>query len=299
MNSVRTERLVEEHQRRLFALAYRMLGQVAEAEDAVQEAFLRWTHAEQDTIDNPEGWLTTVVSRICLDRLKSAQRQRETYVGTWLPEPLLTDGNPADAVGMADSLSVAFLVILENLSPVERMAFLLHDVFGYTHQEVAAMLERSPTSVRQLVSRARGHLAQRRPRYERDAIRRQAVADEFIAAVDGADLDRLMAVLAPDVRFVADGGGLVAAARHPLDGDQRVSHVILSLARQRPPGIRFDLRSVNGTAGIVVTRDDGTPDSVWILDVADDEITAIHVVRNPEKLRAFGATGRTSGGPRD
>ena len=284
------EDLVEDHRGRLFAMAYRMLGQVAEAEDAVQEAFLRWADADQDKIDNPGGWLTTVVSRICLDRLKSAQRQREKYVGPWLPEPLLTDDqDPADAAGMADSLSLAFLVVLENLSPVERAAFLLHDVFGYTHTEVAAMLERSPTSVRQLVSRARGHLSQRRPRYEHDTVRRAAVANEFLAAADGADLDRLMAVLAPDVTFVADGGGLVAASRHPLHGHRRVSQAIVGFSRRRPPGITLDVRSVNGTAGIVITRDDGTPDSVWILDIADKQVATIHVVRNPEKLRAFGA----------
>jgi RNA polymerase sigma-70 factor (ECF subfamily) len=283
-----TEQLVEEHQRRLFGLAYRMLGQVAEAEDAVQEAFLRWTQSEQAMIDNPAGWLTTVVSRICVDRLKSSQHQRETYVGPWLPEPLVTDDlDPADVAGMADSLNLAFLVVLENLSPVERAAFLLHDVFGYTHEDVGAMLERSPTAVRQLVSRARGHLAQRRPRYERDAVRRQTVATEFIAAAAGADLARLMAVLSPDVTFVADGGGLVPAARHPLYGRQRVTQVILQLAKLAPPGYGFDLRDVNSTAGVVITRHDGTTDSVWILGVADEEIVAIHVIRNPHKLRAF------------
>lgn len=162
------------------------------------------------------------------------------------------------------------------------------------HNPVAAMLERSPTAVRQLASRARGHLARRRPRYERDAIRRQAVASEFIAAVAVAvaDLDRLMAVLTPDVTFVADGGGLVAAARHPLHGVQRVSQVILQLARRRPPGYGFGLRNVDGTVGIVITRHDGTADSVWLLDVADDEIVAIHGVRNPQKLGAFAASDR-------
>ena len=283
-----TEQLIEEHQHRLFGLAYRMLGQVSEAEDAVQEAFLRWTQADQQVVDNPPGWLTTVVARICLDRLKSAQRQREAYVGPWLPEPLITDDlDPADVVGMADTLNLAFLVVLENLSPTERAAFLLHDVFDYTHDEVGAMLDRSPTAVRQLVSRARGHLARRRPRYEPDVVRRQAVATEFIAAVAGSDLDRLMAVLAPGVTFVSDGGGVVAAARRPLHGGQRVSQVIIQIARQAPPGYDFELRNVNGTVGIVVTLRDRTPDSVWILDVADDVIAAIHVVRNPEKLRAF------------
>lgn len=289
MSRMDAEHLVEEHRGRLFGIAYRMLGEIGEAEDAVQGTFLRWAQADQATIDNPAAWLTTVLTRICLDRLKSAQRRRETYVGPWLPEPLVTDDrDPADVAGMADSLNLAFLVVLEQLSPAERAAFLLHDVFGYGHDEIGAMLERSPAAVRQLASRARGHLADRRPRYERDAARRAEVVRAFAAATEGADLQRLMAVLAPDVTFVADGGGVVAAVRRPLHGAERVGQVILHLARQRPTGWWFVIREVNEETGVVAMRDDGVADSVWILHVAGDRIAAIDVIRNPRKLRAFG-----------
>lgn len=285
-----TEELVPEQRGRLFGLAYRMLGEVGEAEDAVQEAFLRWSQAEHDTITNPAGWLTTVVTRICIDRLKSAQRRRETYVGPWLPEPLATDdADPAHLAGTADSLDLAFLVVLESLSPVERAAFLLHDVFGYTHDEVAAMLDRTPAAVRKVAARARGHLAERRPRYEQDAVRREKVATAFAAAVMGARIDDLMALLAPDVVFVADGGGIVAAARHPLHGAERVGQVILQLAKRRPPGWTFAMREVNRETGIVVRRDDGAVDSVWVLHTDGVRVKAIDVLRNPDKLRAFSA----------
>lgn len=283
-----TEQVVVEQRGRLFGLAYRMLGEVGEAEDAVQETFLRWSQAPRNTITNPAGWLTTVVTRICLDRLKSAQRQRETYVGPWLPEPLATDDtDPADLVGTADSLNLAFLVVLESLSPVERAAFLLHDVFGYTHDEVAAMLDRTPAAVRKVAARARGHLAERRPRYEQDAVRREKVATAFAAAVTGARIDDLMALLAPDVTFVADGGGVVAATRHPLHGAERVGQVILQLAKRRPPDWTFAMREINGETGIVVLRDDDAVDSVWVLHTDGVRITALDVLRNPHKLRAF------------
>ncbi len=287
------DQLVAEHRPRLFAIAYRMLGEVGEAEDAVQEAFLRWSQAERSDVDNPAGWLTTVVSRICLDRLKSAQRRRETYVGPWLPEPLATDEmDPADVAGTADSLNLAFLVILEQLSPVERAVFLLHDVFGYRHDEIAAMLNRSAAAVRQAASRARGHLAERRPRYEQDARRRDVVVRAFIDAVMGADLDELMTVLAPDVTFVADGGGVVAASRHPQRGATRVAQIIVSLARLRPPDWTFAVRELNGEPGVVVRRPDGSVDSAWILHTAEGRISGIDVMRNPHKLRALTRTDR-------
>ena len=283
------EDIFSANRRRLFAIAYRMLGEVGEAEDAVQEAFVRWERND-GPVDNPDAWLTTVVSRICVDRLKSAQRQRETYVGPWLPEPVATDTpDPADDAALADSLSLAFLVVLERLSPLERAAFLLHDVFGYTHNEVAAMLERSPAAVRQVAARARGHLAGERPRYERDAARGEAVTRAFVDAVAGADLDGLMAVLAPDVVFVADGGGVVAAARHPQHGAARVAQVILSLARLRPPDWTFAARELNGEPAFIVRRADGTIDSAWILHAADGCVVRIDVLRNPAKLAGLDA----------
>jgi RNA polymerase sigma-70 factor (ECF subfamily) len=289
VSQVTIERLVAEHRGRLFAIAYRMLGEVGEAEDAVQETFLRSSQARQDTIDDAGAWLTTVATRICLDRLKSAQHRRETYVGPWLPEPLATDAvDPADSAELADSLSLAFLVVLERLSPLERAAFLLHDVFGYHHDEIGAMIERSPAAVRQVAARARRHLADGRPRYERDADRRGEVVRAFAAAVEGADLDDLIAVLAPDVTFVSDGGGIVSAVRHPLHGAARVAQVIIALARRRPPDWTYQLREVNGESAIVALHPDGAADSVWVLHTADGRIAGIDVVRNPHKLGSFG-----------
>lgn len=286
--------LIATHRPRLFGIAYRMLGEAGEAEDAVQETFLRWSQADQADVDNPAGWLTTVLSRICLDRLKSAQHRREAYIGPWLPEPVATDTlDPADDAALADSLSLAFLVVLERLSPLERAAFLLHDVFGYTHDEIAAMLERTPAAVRQVTARARGHLASERPRYERDAARRGAVTEAFVAAVAGADLDALMAVLAPDVVFVADGGGLVAAARHPQHGAVRVAQVIISLARLKPPDWTLDPRELNGEPGFSVHRPDGTIDSAWILHAVGDRVERIDVLRNPAKLAGLASADPT------
>ena len=262
---------------RLFGIAYRMLGEVGAAEDAVQEALLRWSQHD-GPIDNPDAWLTTVVTRLCLDRLRSAQQRHETYVGPWLPEPVATDTmDPADTAATADSLSLAFLVVLERLSPLERAAFLLHDVFGYTHAEVAAMLDRSPAAVRQVSARARAHLADRRPRYEPDAGRREAAARAFASAVAGADLDGLLAVLSPEVTFTADGGGVVAAARHPQHGADRVAQVILQLARRRPHGMTLAMREVNGEPAVVASWADGSVDSIWVLHVADDRIADIAV----------------------
>jgi len=278
------------NRRRLFGIAYRMLGQISDAEDAVQETFIRWTQTDRSRVDNPPAWLTTVLTRICLDRLKSAQRQREAYVGPWLPEPLVTDDvDPADIAGTSDSITLAFLVVLERLSPAERAVFLLHDVFGYTHAEIAAMLERSPAAVRQLASRARAHLDDHQTRYEPDIRRRQAVADEFMAATVGGDLDRLMAVLAPDVTFTSDGGGVVQAVRHPQQGAERVVAILQSFMRLRTP--QHDVRRVqaNGMPALLLTHR-GEVDSVWTLHVADGRIAAIHVVRNPEKLRGLSGT---------
>lgn len=278
-------RLVEEHEGRLFGVAYRMLGSVTEAEDAVQEAFTRLAAA--DDVADPPAWLTTVVTRLCIDRLRSAQHRRETYVGPWLPEPLLTDDrDPSTVAETADSLTLAFLTVLERLSPAERAVFLLHDVFGYGHEEIAAMLDRSHAAVRQLASRARRRLAEDRPRYEADAARRRAVADAFLEAAAGADLDRLMELLAPDVVFTGDGGGVAAAARHPVEGADRVARFVLGLFRLAGKG-PWELHrvEVNGEPGIVGVHA-GELDTVVALHVADGRVVGLHGVRNPEKLAA-------------
>lgn len=279
---------------RLFGLAYRMLGTVAEAEDAVQEGFARL--AATDGVDEPAAWLTTVVTNICIDRLRSARHQRETYVGPWLPEPLLTnDRDPGDVVDMAESLTLAFLVVLERLSPVERAVFLLHDVFGHPHEEVARMLGRSHAAVRKLASRARSHLDEEEVRYERDAERRTEVTGAFLAACDGADLEGLLELLAPDVVFTSDGGGVAPASRRPLHGPDRVARLVLGLARMgRAQGWEVVPLEVNGQPGIVGIRD-GHVDTVLALHVRDGRVAEIHGIRNPAKLAAVRRQWSASG----
>ena len=277
------KQLVEKHRDRLFGIAYRMLGSASDAEDAVQEAFARLAAA--DDVEDPAGWLTTVVTNLSIDRLRSAQRRRETYVGPWLPEPLLTDNrDPSDVAETADSLTLAFLTVLERLSPSERAVFLLHDVFGYPHKQIAEMLDRSHAAVRKLASRARTRLAEDRPRYEHDADRRREVADAFMAAAAGADLDRLMQLLAPDVVFTSDGGGVVSAARRPVHGPDRVARLLLGLVRQaREGGWTLAQVEINGQPGFVAEHH-GEIDTALALQVHEGRIEAIYTIRNPDKL---------------
>lgn len=282
MTAIRLD--VTAERRRLFGLAYRMLGEVTEAEDAVQDALARWTAADQDTIENPAAWLTTVTTRLCLDRLTSARRTRETYVGTWLPEPLLTDDHdPADTVAAADTMTLAFLVVLESLSPAERAVFLLHDVFGYPHGDVAAVLGRSPEAVRKLASRARTHLQDRRPRYEVDAARRTEVADAFVSACQTGELEAFLAVLSPDVTLVSDGGGKASAARRPVVGAERVARFFLGLLAQAKEGQQIEMTEINGEPGLV-GRDRGQVVVVFVLHVTDGRVATIQAIRNPDKL---------------
>ncbi|CAN5519713.1 RNA polymerase sigma-70 factor [soil metagenome] len=282
-----TEALVRGEEGQLFGLAYRMLGSVAEAEDAVQEAFLRWTHTDRAVVEQPAAWLTTTLTRICLDRLRSAQHRRESYVGQWLPEPIATDTDPADAADAADSLTFAFLVVLQSLSPLERAAFLLHDVFGHDFGEVARMLERSPAAVRQLASRARAHVAARPTRQRADRAQARMVTEAFLAACAGDDLEAMMGVLAPDIVFVGDGGGKATAVPVPVRGAGRVGGMLRGFwrvgARQ---GLSVEVVEVNSEPAIWV-RDGTRTDSLLVLEVSEDRITAIRGVRNPEKLASF------------
>ncbi len=273
---------------RLFGLAYRLLGRAGEAEDAVQETFLRWAAADRAAIENPAAWLTTVCTRVSLDVLRSARWRRERYAGPWLPEPVLTGGEPDDPAVLAESLSMAFLVVLESLSPLERVAFVLHDIFGYSYDEVAATLERSPAAVRQLATRSRRHLAERPSRFEPDLRRGEAVRDAFLDACMGADVDRLLELLAPEVTFVADSGGVVSAPRQPVQGADRVARLLLGLAARVPPGTDLRRVEVNAMPGIVAVVD-GRIDTVISLDVVAGRIATVNVVRNPEKLRTVSA----------
>jgi RNA polymerase sigma-70 factor (ECF subfamily) len=276
----------EAHRAHLVRVAYGTLGSVAEAEDVVQEAWLRLQRLEDaGAIRDVRAWLTTVVSRLALDALGSARARRERYVGPWLPEPLvedLTTPDPADRVTLDESVSMALMVVLEQLSPAERTAFLLHDVFDLGFEEVAAVVGRTPQAARQLASRARRHVQDGRPRFPASRDEHVEVVGAFAAACSEGDLDALVALLEPDVVWRSDGGGHVTASRKPQRGAAKVARGMLALARRPPRGAY--LAQVNGAPGIVMRDGDGVL-TVMAFTVAGARITAIDVMRNPEKLR--------------
>ncbi|MFN8634505.1 MAG: RNA polymerase sigma-70 factor [Chloroflexota bacterium] len=276
-----------EQRPKLFGVAYRMLGSVADAEDMVQETYLRWQEVvgANTAIDSPSAYLTTMVSRRCLDELRSARRRREEYVGEWLPEPLLTDDrlDPAVATEVADSLSTAFLVVLEALSPGERAAFLLHDVFGYEYPELARILERGEPACRQLVARARRRVAERRPRFDVTPAEHDRLLSEFMHASYAGDLDGLVSLLADDAILRADGGGIRTAARNPIVGADHVARWVLGVAQKAPAGMGYEVGAVNGLPGVLM-RVDGELYGTISLDVRDGRIQGIYVQVNPRKL---------------
>lgn len=278
-----------EHRPLLFGLAYRMLGSAADAEDVVQEAWLRWERAED--VRTPRAWLSTVVTRLCLDQVKSARVRRERYVGPWLPEPVVSE-EPAE--DLAESVSLAFLVVLETLSPLERAVFVLREVFGYDYPEVAGIIGRSEAASRQLAHRAREHVAARRPRFPADRGTHREVTERFLAACEGGDLDALLRLLADDVVLVSDGGGKVQAARRPIQGAVRVAAFLLGIVRKAPAGITTRPVTVNGLPG-VLGESDGHPVGVLDLEIGDGLVRAVRIVVNPDKLRV-GVQHRPQGG---
>jgi RNA polymerase sigma-70 factor (TIGR02957 family) len=287
----------DRHRRLLFTVAYQMLGSVADAEDAVQDAWLRWSSTPRDDVADAKAYLVRVVSRLALDRLTSARARRETYVGPWLPEPLLTDPadaapDPAEAAEIGEQVSLALLVVLETLSPLERAVFVLREVFGMPAGEVAAVLDRSEASVRQTAHRARAHVEARRPRFDADRRTQRQVTEQFFAAVAGGDVDRLMAVLSPGVVLVSDGGGQASAALRPVEGAEKVSRFLFGIAvkGQRDfPGLRMELADVNGAPAIVGWLGED-PFGVVSLVVADGRIEQVLVMVNPEKLAGLTPT---------
>lgn len=289
MAVVDIDEVVAEERSHLFGVAYRMLGSVADAEDAVQEAFIKWHQADQEKIERPRGWLTTAITRYCLDQLKSARARRETYVGQWLPEPLVdTDmhtmqPDPGEKVALDESLSLAMLVVLETLSPAERAVFVLHDVFGYEFEEVATMVDRSSAACRQLASRARKHVEDRRPRFEADAEEQRRVVEAFLDAGTRGDVQGLLALLDPSVVMRGDTGGRIPTAPHPLHGAERVAKVLMG-GRRILPNVAGRLVKVNGGTGLLLTMD-GEFLGVTAFTVANGLITAIDTVGNPEKVR--------------
>jgi RNA polymerase sigma-70 factor (ECF subfamily) len=276
-----------EHRSLLFAIAYRMLGSVADAEDAVQETYLRWRRAAEhgEEIRSPKPWLTTTISRICLDQLGSARVKREQYIGPWLPEPLAgVTPDIAETVADFDSLSLAFLVLLESLSPKERAVFLLHDVFGYDFASIGDIVDESDAYCRQLAKRARAHMAERRPRFVPDRAQQERLTTDFLRAVSEGDMPALIETLTDDVTVFSDGGGKVNAARKPVAGRDKVVLFLTNLARLAPLGTSFRIEPINGQSGIV-TLIDGAVQNVVTFDFADSAIRAIYIVVNPDKLR--------------
>ncbi|MEO3751633.1 RNA polymerase sigma-70 factor [Streptomyces sp. B6B3] len=275
----------QRHRDRLFGIAYRMLGTVGDAEDVLQDAWLRWSRVT-DPVDRPGAYLARTVTNLALNRLTSAAAQRERYVGPWLPEPLVAESAPdvAEEVEQAESVSLAMLVVLESLSPAERAVFVLHEVFGYPHAEIAEALGRSEAAVRQLARRARSHVAARRPRFDTSAEQRRRVTEEFLAACLGGDLGRMMELLAPDVVVWSDGGGRARAALRPVHGADRTVRWLRGVMNHVPDLAVFPAL-VNGRPGVVVTSG-GRVDSVASIDLGPDgRIAELRVVRNPEKLR--------------
>jgi RNA polymerase sigma-70 factor (ECF subfamily) len=271
----------------LFSIAYRMIGSVSEAEDIVQEAFLRYHRAQPEDVENPKAYLSAVTTRLAIDHLRSARARREEYVGPWLPEPLLVDEqapDPEEQAELADSLSLAFLVLLERLSPVERAAFLLREVFGYPYDEIARVIDRSEDNARQLVARARRHVEARRPRFPATPEQQRRIVEAFVEAVSDGDVDRLVSLLHPDVVMRADSGGVVSAPRKPIVGGERVARSVVALARKGADAATARIVDVNGMPGIVMRDWDGTP-NVAAFTVDGGRITAIDIVRNPEKIR--------------
>ena len=287
---------LEAERRNLLALAYRMLGTVADAEDAVQETYLRWyrlTGAEREQIANPAAWLTRVAGRVCLDHLGSARARRERYVGEWLPEPVPGESaiaasvpvDPLDRVSLDESVSVALMVVLESLTPAERVAFVLHDIFAVPFAEIAETVGRTPDATRQLASQARRRIRERRAgAASREA--HDAVARAFAEATATGDLAALIGVLDPDVVLRADGGGKISAARRPVFGADRVARFLLGLPHLEPAATMEPTRTPEGLAFLV--RLHGRADSVISVDVAGDRIVAVYMVRNPDKLTLWG-----------
>jgi RNA polymerase sigma-70 factor (ECF subfamily) len=283
---------VSEHRPRLLGLAYRMLGDVDEAEDVVQEAFLRWHLTDQEAVRSPEAWLVTVVTRLSVDRLRKLQTERSTYPGPWLPEPIATDTAltpasppaPDRAAELASDLSIALLVLLERLAPEERAAFLLRDVFDAEYVEIARILERSSDAVRQMVHRARTRIRSERTRVAVPPGEHERLLDRFVHALAADDAPALLALLAPDVVLASDGGGRVQAARRWLLGPDRVARFLLGVARKFGRGFSRRLTQLNGRPAVLVF-DDGVLRSVITADAEGGRIRALHIVRNPEKMR--------------
>lgn len=280
-----TLELFTEHRPLLFGIAYRMLGSVAEAEDAVQDVYVRWQDADAGAIRSAKAWLVAAITRLCIDRLRSARRQREEYFGVWLPEPLVQQAGTVEEpnAALADSLSTAFLLLLETLTPDERAVFLLHEAFGYRHGEIAELVGKTEANCRQLIRRAREKLAQDRERPRAESAQAETLVQRFLAASRAGNVDELLAVLSTDAVLRTDGGGRVQAAPAPIVGSDRIARFLLGIRAKVPPDARYRVVDVNGDVGVVFSSG-GQPLAVLTFDFSGGRIRNVYSVSNPDKL---------------
>jgi RNA polymerase sigma-70 factor (ECF subfamily) len=287
----------QRHRTLLFSVASRILGSAVDAEDAVQDAWLKWSAADRSQVADPKSYLSRIVSNLAMERLRSTRHQRETYVGPWLPEPVLTAPDAADGVAAADSVSTALLVVLETLSPLERAVFVLKEVFAFGYAEIAQAVERSEPAVRQAAHRAREHVRARRPRFTADRARRRDVTERFLAAATGGDLNTLMELLSPDVTVWTDGGGKVRQALKPVIGRETVATWFAALGTASyqgvdPTDIRAELTTINGGPGVLFRAPDRVLATLTFDFDPEGRIATVHNVANPDKLRAVTAGTR-------
>jgi RNA polymerase sigma-70 factor (TIGR02957 family) len=280
-----------DHRNLLFSIAYRILGSAADAEDVVQDAWFKWSADDRSQVSEPKAYLARIVSNLSVERLRSTRHQRETYVGPWLPEPILTETDAADDVAAAESVSMAMLVVLETLSPLERAVFVLKEVFDFSYAEIAEAVERSESAVRQAGHRARGHVQARRPRFETDRVKKRQATERFFAAATGGDINELMELLAPDVTLWTDGGGKVRQALRPILGMEKVAAWIAGTIRRPYEGVEIadmtaEVVDINGAPGILMSGAGRIIATVTVDLDSDGRIATIHNVANPDKLQA-------------
>ena len=286
-----TPDLFETYRPLLFSIAYRMLGTATEADDILQEAYLRVQNIANETIEHPKTYLTTIVTRLCLNELSSAKKQRELYVGPWLPEPILTENhihtaNPAETIIKDEAISIAFLVLLEALSPAERAVFLLREVFDYSFKEIGEMLDKRPAACRQLFRRAKQHIEQNRPRFEANPVEHERLLRSFIEVVELGEVDAFLHMLAEDVSFVPDGGGQRGAAIHVLQGREAVSKFIFGVQKIGPSNLQYELTKLNGEQAILARTKEGFPFFALFLYHQAERVQLIHVIAG-RKLAAL------------
>lgn len=278
--------IFDKHRSRLFGIAYRMLGTRDDAEDIVQEAYIRWHKADNEEIESPEAWLVTVTTRLSIDRLRKASAERESYIGPWLPEPILTDPSPEENAEIASDLSLAFMTLLERLSPVERAVFLLHDIFDCAYSEIARITDKSEAAVRQMIHRARDRVRNDKPRFEANEAERSRLIRKFTRAAFAGDQQTLLSMFADDVALTSDGGGVVNAARRTIYGAKRLTNLYMTAIAKNSDRLKARLVNINGETGVLEYAD-GEPFSVSAFTFKNGRITAIYRVMNPEKLKVF------------